>query len=88
MAARAVGGGAPRSLIARQFKNTTTTVGAERATCVHCGPENVLVIDETNAAHKTGTICRAKRLYLPHLLKCAKVPVTVLKNCCDDEKIP
>ena len=34
------------------------------------------------------TLCQAKRLYLPHLLKCEKCPVTVLKQCCDDAKVP
>eukprot|EP00664_Eupelagonemidae_sp_cell27_P000107 gene107-7550_t len=70
---------------AAQFRNTTTTGGADRATCVHCGPRNVLVIDDTIAEHKTGD--RAKRLlYLPHLPRCGKVPVRV-KDCCDGEKL-
>ena len=81
----ASGSGAPRSLVARQFRNTKTGSGSERATCMHCGPEGN-VIDESKQS--TGIVCRAKRLYMPHLLKCTKIPIKVLKECCHDENIP
>ena len=52
---------------------------------MHCGPEGN-VIDESKQS--TGIVCRAKRLYMPHLLKCTKIPIKVLKECCHDENIP